>query len=112
MANTRTYSRRTRGEVEGILKSYDESGLAQKAFATGQGLSLSTLHYWLNRRRRESRSSVTPTKFVPATISAVADAGGTTDLELEIGGDLRLHIPADIDREVLASLLPVIVAAC
>ena len=112
MGNTRTHRRRSRREVDGILKRFDRSGLAQKAFAASQDLSLSTLHYWLNRRRREGSSSVASTNFVALKIPSVAEPGRSAGLELELRGDLRLHIPADIDREALATLLPTIIAAC
>lgn len=110
MERARQYRRRSREEIDSLLERFDSSGLTQAAFARQQHLSLSTLHFWLHRRRHAGQVASGP-RFVPV---AVTDVGNTVEggLELYLGNDRRLHIPSDVDREVLATLLPVIVTSC
>lgn len=110
MARARRYRRRSREEIDSLLECFDNSGLTQAAFARHHDLSLSTLHWWLHHRRHVEHVVAKP-RFVPVVAAHVA-ASVDCGLELELGNDRRLHIPADIDREVLATLLPVIVTSC
>ena len=98
---------RSRAEIAAILDRYEASGLTQRAFAKRNRLSVSTLQWWLRRNRTEQSSK--PTTFVPVTI---ADTATASRLELELSDGRRVWIPADFDGESLASLLPVITAAC
>ena len=108
MARTRKHRRRSRDEIDILLDRFDRSGLSQIAFARSEGLSLSTLRWWLDRRRRQR---VDAPRFVPVTVPDAAVAGGP-GLELELADERRVHIPADIDREALRVLLPIVIAAC
>lgn len=110
MARARRYRRRSREEIDSLLERFDSSGLSQAAFARHHDLSLSTLHSWLHRRRYAEHVVAKP-RFVPVVAAHVATSVECA-LELDLGNDRRLHIPADIDREVLATLLPVIVTSC
>ncbi len=110
MERTRRYRRRRREEIDSLLERFDSSGLTQAAFARHHELSLSTLHFWLHRRRHAEHVVAKP-RFVPVVTTHVV-ASVDCGLELDLGNDRRLHIPADIDREVLATLLPVIVTSC
>jgi hypothetical protein len=108
MARIAKRRRYTREEIGAVLDKFDRSGLSQVAFARDRGLSLSTLRWWLERRR--TRSIARPA-FLPVTLKdpVVAEA---SCLELELGGERRIHIPLDVDREALRTLLPIIVASC
>ncbi len=96
-----------RQEVRGILAQLERSGLTQREFAEREGISTSTLQYWLRRERLEREISgetalvaVTPTS--PSTLVAVG-------FIIECG-DLRIEVPRDASveewqrlREALAS---------
>jgi len=107
MARIRKRRRYTLDEIHGLVDDFDRSGLSQVAFARRRGLSLSTLRWWL---RRHGPRTAKP-QFLPVAVSGpvVAPSPG---LELELGGERRVHIPADIDREALRRLLPIVVASC
>jgi transposase-like protein len=106
MGRARRRRRRSREEIDALLEHFDRSGLTQIGFARRQGLSVSTLRFWLDRRRRGGESH-----FVPVAITEGAVAG-RPGLELELGGERRIHIPVDIEPEALRALLPILVAAC
>ncbi len=109
MARTRTYTRRSPQQIDEFVERFGGSGLTQMAFAERHGLSVSTLRSWLRRRsRRHGRGS----RFVPVTIVDPRRAQAAARLEIELGSDRRLLVPADFDRDALAALLPVIVASC
>jgi hypothetical protein len=101
--------RRTREQVEDLLDRLETSGDTQGRFAKREELSVSTLRFWIARRRSEAGVTAPASRFVPVSITPPIEATG---LELELGEDRRLHIPPDIDADTLARLLPIIVGAC
>lgn len=108
MERTRRRRRRSRDEINTLLEQFDRGGLSQVAFARRKGLSLSTLRWWLDRRRGQA---VIAPRFVPVSV-AEAGLAHAPGLELELAGERRLHIPVDIDREALRTLLAVVLASC
>lgn len=108
MARVRKRRRRSRDEIDSLLERFDRSGLTQIAFARRERLSVSTLRSWLTRRRRQHAAAP---RFVPVAVADGAVEYGPA-LELELGSGRRIHIPVDIDRDGLRTLLPIVVAAC
>ncbi len=109
MSQPHKHVRRTREQIEDLLDRFRTSGSTQAAFAKEQDLSVSTLRFWIARRRSEAGVTAPPSRFVPVSMTPPIEATG---LELEFGEDRRLHIPPDIDADALARLLPIIVGAC
>jgi transposase-like protein len=107
MSQTRKRRRYTVEEIDTLLNDFERSGLSQVAYARRRGVSLSTLRWWL---RRHGPRTARP-RFLPVAVSdsVVAPSPG---LELELGGERRIHIPADIDPEALRALLPIVVVSC
>ena len=103
--------RRTREQVEDLLDRLEASGDTQGRFAKREELSVSTLQFWIARRRREATTITSASRFVPVSVPPSVDLTGT-GLELEFAENRRLHIGPDIDTDVLARLLPIIVGAC
>jgi hypothetical protein len=111
VARRRDYQRRGEQTIAALLEGFDGSGLTQAAFARQQGLSVSTLRFWLRKRRRRPRRGSPAARLVPVRITGSL-AAPRPMIELDVGTGRRVHIPLDADREDLARLLPVIVAAC
>ncbi len=101
--------RRTREQIEDVLDRFRSSGSTQATFAKDHDLSVSTLRFWIARRRRDTALTAPTPRFVPVSMTPTMEAAG---LELEFAEDRRLHIPTDINAEALARLLPIIVGAC
>ncbi len=81
-------------EVRGILAQFHASGLSQREFAEQEGVSLSTLTYWLRRERLEREISG------ETTLVAVSDqpTGSATGFILEFG-EFRIEVPRDASVE-------------
>ncbi len=112
MSQSHKRVRRTREQIEDLLDRYEARESTQVAFAKEHELSLSTLQFWLVRRRREARASAPASRFVPVSITQPTTEAAATGLELELANGRRLHIAPDIDCDALARLLPVIAGAC
>ena len=85
-----------RNEVHGILAQFQKSGLTQRAFAKQEGVSLSTLTYWIRRDRLEQEIKGT-TSLVEVT-SPPSPSSGSFVLDLD---GFRLEIPRDVSVEEL-----------
>jgi transcriptional regulator with XRE-family HTH domain len=79
-----------RQEVRGILAQLEQSGLSQKEFAQREGISTSTLQYWLRRERLE-REIAGETTLVAVT---AAPSLSTLGFIIEFG-DFRIEVPRD-----------------
>jgi hypothetical protein len=108
MARSNKRRRYTHDEIDSVLDDFDRSNLSQLGFAQSRSLSLSTLRWWLSRR---DRTRIAKPRFVPVAVGN-ASAAHCPGLEIELGNERRIHIPADIDREALRTLLPIVVASC
>jgi hypothetical protein len=111
VARRRDYQRRDDQTIAAILERFDGSGLTQAAFAGQQGLSVSTLRFWLRKRRGRARRRSPATRLIPVRI-AEPPASSRSMIEIDVGRGRCVHVPLDADREALAELLPVIVASC
>ena len=92
--------RHRREAVERLLHAYDAAGLSQAGFAKKNRIALTTLQYWL-RRRREQGSDPKPRKpaLVPVTLRPRAGAvGGQLEVVLTNGRELRLPVDTDVER--------------
>jgi transposase-like protein len=110
MARSRKRRRYTRDEIDALLEEFDRSGLSQIAFARRRGLSHSTFRWWLRHRRPRAARP----RFLPVAVAdgVAAPVATPVVLELELGGERRLHIPVDVEPEALRTLLPILIAAC
>ena len=85
-----------RKRARGILAQFKKSGLSQREFAEQEGVSLSTLSYWLRRERleKELRGETALVAVAPTPVIEVRP--GLFVLEL---GGLRLEVPRDVTIE-------------
>jgi hypothetical protein len=87
---------RGQSEVRGILAQFRASGLTQRAFAKQEGVSLSSLSYWLHKERLEQElggdtALVAVTEEPSTTVS-------TDGFVLELG-ELRIEVPRNVTAE-------------
>ena len=90
---------RSRQEVDQLLQAYDRSGLTQHRFAKLHGLPLSTLHYWLRRRRLAERSQSTKPTIVPVKLrQPVGSPHPSIEVSLANGRTVRFSVDTDVGR--------------
>jgi len=103
---------------EEILDAFERSGVSGLKFAKLVGIKYQTLASWIARRRREREGARTkapkealgrtPVRFVEAVVPGVS--GGSTALEVELPGGVRLrlsrpeHLP--LARELIRCFRP------
>ena len=94
--------RRSRDESERLLRAYDSSGLGQAKFAEQNRVAVTTLQWWLRRRRGQSRGGHRAPALIPVTLRPQTGAG-VIEIALANGRELRVAIDTDPAR--LASLV-------
>ena len=94
--------KRTTDEWQALFAEHDESGLSAAAFCRGHGLC--PKYFSLRRRQLGDGSTSSPTaKGVFAPVS-MAPVSGVT-IEIQLGGDVQLHIPLAVSPLWLGTLL-------
>jgi hypothetical protein len=107
---------KSRAEVSAILKDYQSSGLVQRVFAQEQGVSVSTLQFWLRRERNDppsSSSRSTGRTLVPVHVVPSVRPASLAALRVELKNGRRVEVPSDFPASVLACLVSALeVDAC
>ena len=110
--------RTTRTEWAKRVERWVDSGLTAKEFAAEAGVNPRSLVFWKWQLKRDARVATTggdarpkvarrrPTAKLP--LIELRTSISETRIELELGADLRLRIPAGFDAESLQRLLAVL----
>jgi hypothetical protein len=78
------------------VRAFERSGLSRRAWCAQEKVPLSTLDYWRLRLRRAA---------APALVPLMVDsAPAAKRIEVALG-DVRLHVPSDVDANWLCNLL-------
>ncbi len=80
-----------REEVRGILAQFRQSGLTQRRFAKQEGVTLSSLVYWLKRERLEQEISGGTALVAVAESEPARSNGFFLDFE-----GIRIEVPRDV----------------
>ncbi len=98
-----TRRHRARVGVERLLDAYDSSSLTQADFARANRIALSTLRFWLRRRRDEDGGADRRPALIPVTLRpAIGGIAARIEIALVNGRELRL--PIDTAAERVATL--------
>jgi len=97
-----TRRRRTHDEIERILHAYDSSGLSQAKFCARNRVALTTLQWWLKRRRDQRGAGDRAPALIPVT---VRPAVGPVLIEIALANGRELRVPTDVDPAQLATIV-------
>jgi transposase-like protein len=100
----RPRGRRSREEIERLLRAYDSSGLTQTDFAREKRLSVATLRYWLRRRRDEAGGADPRPALIPVTLRT-SIGGVAARIEIVLGNGRELRLPIDTATTRVKSLV-------
>jgi hypothetical protein len=102
--------RRSREEVERLVREYEASGLGRQEFCSRHGLSLSTLSRHCKRNRLRSQTK-TPGGLIPVEISATKQPHANErcdELVVWLSGGRRIEVRGGFDPKVLEQLVRVL----
>ena len=103
--STRRY--RSQAEAERLVRDFEQSGLARKAFCTARGVALHTLDYY-RHRNRVRRPISEAEQLVPVELIDPTPTGG--GLRVELANGRRVVVEAGFDASHLKRLLTVLEA--
>ena len=112
---TRRHRRYSVEDRAKFLAAYRTSGMSQSRFARTQGLSLSTLRYWLSRERYQGKGRASST-FVPVQVKQAPrspiQVPSPSDFEVTLCSGRILHIPSGFDPEEVRTLVAILEGSC
>jgi hypothetical protein len=102
--------RRNRGEIEQLVKAYEQSGLTRHAFCVQHGLSVATLDKYRQRSRRMERQTdlnrIVPVELVRShSLNSSATVSGDGALYLELARGRRIAVNCGFDATTLLRLV-------
>ena len=99
-------------EMQDLIRRWEGSGLAQRAFAEREGVSYSAFQYWRRRVLRSGSSARRPAAAASlelAPVRVVPDrAPRAAGFELRTPSGHAVSVPAGVDGAELARLLDVL----
>lgn len=102
--------RRSREEVERLVKEYEASGLRRQEFCNKHGLSLSTLNRHRNRNQLRPQTK-TVGRLIPVEISPTRPAhanGACGELVVWLSGGRRIEVRGGFEPKVLEQVVRVL----
>ena len=98
--------RRRRGaaEIARLLAEYEASGMGQAGFCRSRQLGHATLSRYLTRRQQHSRKAGQRNRLVPAEVSGVGAAAGSS-LTIVLSAGRRVEVGRGFDAPALRQLL-------
>lgn len=100
--------RRSRADWEGIVASFEGSGLTVARFCSSRRLKPKALRWWKWKLAREARS--TSVRLVPV---GVVDAAVVSRAPIELAlGDIAIRFEAGTEPEYLAALVSALRGRC
>lgn len=87
--------RRTRTQIQDLVRLYDQSGLTQQAFCREHGVCAGSLSAWISRERATIQG------FVPASLPDVSECGA----RIHFPDGLELHLPSSWQASQVVELV-------
>lgn len=100
----------TATKAEQVLKAWRASGLSLSAFARGQGIVASRLHWWRKQLKKTSRKESSAQKLVPMTLTmapmtAIGVGLGPVVVHDRTGMLIEITEPERVSPEWLAAMV-------
>ena len=102
--------RKSRADWEGIVASFEGSGLTVARFCSSRRLKPKALRWWQWKLAREARSA-TSVRLVPVGVVESTVSATRTPLELVLG-DIAIRFEAGTEPEYLAALVSALRGRC
>lgn len=107
--------RRSSGEIDAILRDYEQSGQSKAEFAACHGISLATLRQWIYRRRAKvgmvNQGDLPLSGFVPVRMKTPADDGASSVL-IRCPSGHEVVLPGSLGISSLQTLMTTLLKSC
>ena len=97
--------RRSRGEAEGLIRDFEQSGLTRRAFCEARGVAVHTLDYYRHRERSRGVATQAGELVAVELVDGRSTGGG---LRVELANGRRIVVEAGFDVSHLKRLLAVL----
>jgi hypothetical protein len=94
-----------RQTVRRWLELRDREGLTYAQLSARCGIPVNTLTHWAWRLRKEGAAAVEQPEFVELVPKPRTAASASPHLVVELRNDLRVHVDADFDPDVLVRVV-------
>ena len=88
-------SKKSKEEMYSYIRSWQQSGLSQKQYCTGQQITYYLFHYWY-RKYKEEQTSV-PEGFIQLPAPIVSSSLPFAEVAFPGGRRILLHQPVSVD---------------
>lgn len=103
-------AKRSRAAWTKLVREWRESGLSGRAFAVRRGVGVKALFWWSSKLKREAASeSARPMTFIE--VATPTPVFVESRLEVHLGNGRWVVVPAGLDTDALARLLPIVETA-
>lgn len=97
--------RRSRGEAEGLVREFEQSGMGRKAFCEMRGIAPHRLDYY--RRRYGRGAAAAPGQLVPVELVESFPSRGS-QLRVELANGRRIAVEEGFDAMLLRRVVAVL----
>lgn len=92
-------TRRSEAEITALISGYERSGLTRREYCQREGVGLTTLDYYRQKRPKAKQRGLIPVRIVPSRTA--------TPLALVLANGRRIEVSGDIAEAELAKLVRV-----
>lgn len=100
------------GMARSLIERWQASGMTREAFCRSVGVAVSSFDYWrrkvatLTEKDDDRRSEVRRAEWIEVVSDGATNRRDlSTDIEVEIGGEILVRFPTGIDAEFLGDLI-------
>jgi transposase-like protein len=97
--------RRSPAEIKQIVAEFTQSDLGRTEFCRRHGLSLGTLHRYLQRMSGETNSAAVTTSLVPVELASTGERESGCGLAVVLACGRRIEMGAGFDAPTLERLI-------
>ena len=97
--------RRSPAEIQKIVAEFAQSGLRRSEFCRRHGMTLGTLHRYLQRMQGETHSTAGASSLVPVELASGGERESGCGLAVVLGHRRRIEVGAGFDVATLERLI-------
>ena len=98
------YDKNTQEQMFGLISSWKQSGLSQKAYCEQNQIRYHVFHYWYKRYRNEQSNSSEPA-FIPLTVKPSFSDATCANIEVVLADGKRILFHGAVSTDFLKAVI-------